>query len=309
MRLFIYYVFIIVVTLVVIFLIRYCISGTDDTLYDNANNTPPILEPSWQEEEKQPIAVLSPPKHEQLSIIDALNDKVLGILSKKNFCLKDVFENKSYIVCRANPDHDKIELFLNDENNEPFKRFYRLENALNAQEKTIAFAMNAGMYHADYAAVGLYVENNRELYPISTKDGSGNFHMKPNGVFFIYNGKAGVLDTNSFIALDIKPQLATQSGPMLVINNVLHKRFIPQSSFLEYRNGVGVTDRGEVIFVLSEEKVNFDEMARFFRDKLKTPNALYFDGSISSIYMPELGRKDWWYALGPIIAVVVDKEE
>ncbi|UXN04313.1 phosphodiester glycosidase family protein [Bartonella sp. HY406] len=226
---------------------------------------------------------------------------------KKQFCTTDSFENKTYVVCRANPSLDRIELFLNGSDDKPYKRFYRLEDALNAEGKTIAFAMNAGMYHADYTAVGLYIENGKELHSISTKDGPGNFHMKPNGVFFINDGKAGVLDTDSFIARGLKPQLATQSGPMLVINNEIHQRFIPQSPYLEYRNGVGVTNGGEVIFIISEQKVNFDEMARFFRDKLKTPNALFFDGSISSLYAPELLRKDWWHGLGPIIAVTLDK--
>ncbi|UXM94192.1 phosphodiester glycosidase family protein [Bartonella sp. HY329] len=228
---------------------------------------------------------------------------------KKQFCSTDSFEYKTYVVCRANPSLDRIELFLNGADGKPYKRFYRLENALNAENKTIAFAMNAGMYHADYTAVGLYVENGKELHSISTKDGPGNFHMKPNGVFFINNGKAGILDTDSFIARGLKPQLATQSGPMLVINNEIHHRFIPQSPYLEYRNGVGVTNDGEVIFIISEQKVNFDEMARFFRDKLKTPNALFFDGSISSLYSPELSRKDWWHGLGPIIAVTLDKND
>lgn len=241
-------------------------------------------------------------KNDMTTPVTPMNDNL-----KKQFCTTDSFENKTYVVCRANPSLDRIELFLNGSDDKPYKRFYRLEDALNADGKTIAFAMNAGMYHADYTAVGLYIENGKELHSISTKDGPGNFHMKPNGVFFINDGKAGVLDTDSFIARGLKPQFATQSGPMLVINNEIHQRFIPQSPYLEYRNGVGVTNDGEVIFIISEQKVNFDEMARFFRDKLKTPNALFFDGSISSLYAPELLRKDWWHGLGPIIAVTLDK--
>jgi len=167
--------------------------------------------------------------------------------------------------------------------------------------------MNAGMYHDDYRAVGLYVEGETESHPISTRDGPGNFHLKPNGVFFIADGKAGVLETQNYLAQDITPQFATQSGPMLVIDNQLHPRFIVNSPFLHYRNAVGVDKMGMVIFVISESRVNFDEMARLFRDRLQSPNALFLDGSISSLYAPEVHRFDWWHSLGPIIGVVVKK--
>jgi len=224
--------------------------------------------------------------------------------SEFSYCRREAFEEKPYIVCRAQPDRDDIRLFLHDSQGRAYKRFAPLNAELAKKGKKLVFAMNAGMYHADYNAVGLYVENGLEGHAISTKDGPGNFHMKPNGIFYLDEGKAGILDTQSYLASGIKPFFATQSGPMLVIDNQIHPRFIPNSPFLEYRNGVGVTAQGEVLFVISETKVNFDEMARFFRDRLATPNALFLDGSISSLYAPELGRADWWYPMGPIIGVV-----
>lgn len=225
------------------------------------------------------------------------------------FCKRETFENKSYIVCSVDPSKLKIALFLNDAANRPFKYFRNIEKMLQTRGQTLAFAVNGGMYHKDYSAVGLYVENGKELHPLSTKDGPGNFHMKPNGVFFIRNDKAAILDTEAFKKISFMPDLATQSGPMLVINNAIHPRFIPNSPYLEYRNGVGVREDGTVVFVNSEMKVNFDELARFFRDSLKTPNALFLDGSISSLYAPEMKRYDWWYGLGPIIGVVIPADE
>lgn len=331
MRLFFYCVFIILMTALISGLIWFWNAGSQNSLFykpadSNSNleqsmpqkDDNPIVRPSQQSENSEQTITSQDPFNPQsaepqssdnLAPLNSNTDRDINKAEQRTFCTKENFENKSYVVCRANPAIDHIELFLNDADNKPYNRFYRLENALNTKGKTLAFAMNAGMYHADYSAVGLYIENGKELYPVSTKDGPGNFHMKPNGIFFINNGKAGVLNTDSFLALGLKPQLATQSGPMLVINNAIHHRFIPQSPYLEYRNGVGVTDEGEVIFIISEQKVNFDEMARFFRDKLKTPNALFFDGSISSLYAPELSRKDWWHGLGPIIAVTLDKSE
>jgi len=92
---------------------------------------------------------------------------------------------------------------------------------------------------------------------------------------------------------------------MLVINNKLHHRFIPTSHYLEYRNGVDVTQKNKVLLVISEERVNFDEFGRFFRDDLKTPDAFFLNGSISSLYAPEMRRADWLHALGTIITVII----
>ncbi|AQT47318.1 phosphodiester glycosidase family protein [Bartonella choladocola] len=228
--------------------------------------------------------------------------------TRPNFCFHQKFENKSYVVCEVDPRKNNISLFLNNQDGQPFKYFRNVEKYLNERGQSIAFAVNGGMYHKDFSAVGLYIENGKTLQSVSTRDGPGNFHMKPNGIFFIANKTAGVMDTDSFLKSKIKPDIATQSGPMLVIENKIHPRFIVNSPYLEYRNGVGVKKDGTVVFVNSEGRVNFDEFARFFRDEMKTPNALFLDGSISSLYAPELKRYDWWYGLGPIIAVTIPLE-
>jgi uncharacterized protein YigE (DUF2233 family) len=55
------------------------------------------------------------------------------------------------------------------------------------------------MYHPDNSPVGLYVEEGRELVRVNTSAGPGNFHMRPNGVFYVTGEVAGVLETRSFI--------------------------------------------------------------------------------------------------------------
>ncbi|MBU2360127.1 MAG: phosphodiester glycosidase family protein, partial [Alphaproteobacteria bacterium] len=72
------------------------------------------------------------------------------------------------------------------------------------------------------------------------------------------------------------------------------------------RNGVGTSADGRTaIFAISNDPVNFHTFARFFRDVLKTPNALFFDGSISRLYAPTLNRADFGFAaLGPMVGVV-----
>jgi uncharacterized protein YigE (DUF2233 family) len=58
-----------------------------------------------------------------------------------------------------------------------------------------------------------------------------------------------------------------------------------------------------VIFVNSEEPVNFHEFARLFRDQLDCPNALFLDGTVSSLHALELKRSDFRMDLGPLIGI------
>ncbi|MBX2804610.1 MAG: phosphodiester glycosidase family protein [Hyphomicrobiales bacterium] len=212
---------------------------------------------------------------------------------------------ESFLICRFDPRKEEIRLFLRDPGGRYFRHFRHLKIELEKRGETLLFAMNAGMYHSDRSPVGLYVENGERLKKANTNDGYGNFHLKPNGVFFIgEDGRAGVQETAAFLEAERKVRFATQSGPMLVIGGKIHPRFIPDSPSRKRRNGVGVRSDGTVIFVLSDRPVSFDRFGRLFRDILKTPNALYLDGTISRIHAPELGRSDPGIAMGPIVAVI-----
>ncbi|PQA88854.1 hypothetical protein CW354_10285 [Marinicaulis flavus] len=231
-------------------------------------------------------------------------------------CVERARKDIDYIVCRFGPQAGGVRLFLNDAESEPYGHFNFVRDALAAKGERLVFAMNAGMYHADRRPVGLYVEEGEEAAPLNDNDGPGNFHLKPNGVFFITEaGAAGVLETEAFVKRFPPPfteerniAYATQSGPMLVIDGKLHPRFLPDSDSLKRRNGVGVTEKGEVIFVLSDSPVRFHHFALFFRDALKTPNALYLDGTISRLYAPELDRNDPGAAMGPIVGAVAKED-
>ena len=227
-------------------------------------------------------------------------------------CAQHVQDEHSYIVCAFSADAD-IRLFLNDETGAPYRHFNFVNDALSKDSETLRFAMNAGMYHQDRAPVGLYVENYEEKTPLNVNDGPGNFHLKPNGVFWISaeDGRRSVhvasTETYREAPLDAV-HYATQSGPMLVIDGEIHPRFLPESDSLKRRNGVGVSTFGNVYFVLSDAPVRFYDFALFFRDVLGTLNALYLDGAISRIYAPELDRNDSGAAMGPIVGVVENAE-
>ena len=212
-----------------------------------------------------------------------------------------------YVVCRIVPEEADIRLFLNDATGEPYGHFNGVNDALAEKGATLAFAMNAGMYHEDRSPVGLYVEDGKESAPLNTNDGPGNFHLKPNGVLIVDENGAWVVPTNTFrVTNRARPIYATQSGPMLVIDGELHPRFLSDSESLKRRNGVGVDDAGHVWFVLADTPVNFYDFANYFRNELKTPNALYLDGTISRLYAPELDRNDPGVRMGPIVGVVIE---
>jgi uncharacterized protein YigE (DUF2233 family) len=222
-------------------------------------------------------------------------------------CAPVRYLDNSYTVCQFDVRRDQIELFWRDGAKEAFGSFRRLRQHLSDQGKELSFAMNAGMYNEQLAPIGLYVERSQSLKSANQRDGPGNFHLKPNGIFYMAGGKAGVAETGAFTKSGIKPRIASQSGPMLVIDGKLHPRFLKASTSRKRRNGVGVKDGGNtVIFVISEDFVTFHQFGSLFRDHLKTPNALFFDGTISSLYAPDLSRVDWGRPMGPIVGVVRD---
>jgi uncharacterized protein YigE (DUF2233 family) len=218
-------------------------------------------------------------------------------------CSRIEHRGDPYTVCRFDPATTDIRLYHSDRSGKPYGSFLALENDLKEQGLSLRFAMNAGMYEEDLSPVGLYVENGEQRRPLRTRAGWGNFHLLPNGVLFIRPGQVGVMETKAFAAAGIKPDFATQSGPMLVIDGKLHPAFLRDSTSLKTRNGVGVSATGEVVFAISETPVRFYDFATLFRDVLDCGNALFLDGSISSLDLPEWQRRDSAYPIGPIVAV------
>ena len=165
--------------------------------------------------------------------------------------------------------------------------------------------MNGGMYHDDRSPVGFFRDEFGDRATVNTNDGPGNFHLKPNGVFWIGETEAGLHESQTYLDLEIDPIYATQSGPMLVIDGALHPGLNPDGTSHRRRNGVGVSAAGQTVyFPISDGAVTFHDFATLFRDEIGVPNALFLDGQVSRIYAPELSRYELGADLGPIVGVV-----
>lgn len=215
-------------------------------------------------------------------------------------CREMVFETLPFTICEIDPAQDRLELFLKDEEGQVFGSFAAIENA----QGPLSFGMNAGMYHPDRAPVGLYLDNGAEEMRLVTNPGPGNFGLLPNGVFCIGDDRADVVETLAYAENPPVCRFATQSGPMLVIDGELHPRFLPDSTSRHIRNGVGTSADGDrVVFAISDWPVTFHEFGRLFRDGLGLPQALYFDGNVSRLHAPDIGRSDGGFAMGPVVGL------
>jgi uncharacterized protein YigE (DUF2233 family) len=212
----------------------------------------------------------------------------------------------SFTVCQVDLKSDHLELFWRDDAGKPYRQFSVLRDTLALKGEQLVFAVNAGMYKPDLSPVGLFVVGSQELVPLNRHVGSGNFSQQPNGVFLLEGDSARIITTEDYDKERPKPSLATQSGPMLVHQGEITTSAVmsPTSAWRKIRNGVCAPSPGSVAFVLSESPVTFYEFAGFFRDTLHCREALYLDGTISSLYAPSLHREDRGSDMGPMLGVV-----
>ncbi|MGH8115673.1 MAG: phosphodiester glycosidase family protein, partial [Rhodanobacteraceae bacterium] len=119
----------------------------------------------------------------------------------------------------------------------PFANIHTLQFWGAAHGQRLLFAANAGIYDARGEPLGLYVESGKALKPLNTAHGNpaaGNFSLLPNGVFAIdADGHASVQTTTAFGKTKTQPRIATQSGPMLVIDGKINPEFVAGSDSMK----------------------------------------------------------------------------
>jgi uncharacterized protein YigE (DUF2233 family) len=200
------------------------------------------------------------------------------------------FNGTSFDVLKVDPAKQELRLYWKGHDGLPYRDFETLRLELEKEGRQLRFATNAGIFSEDHTPGGLHIENGHTLRNLNLRDGGGNFHMKPNGVFVLGAEGAGVLESEEYSQSGKQPTIATQSGPMLVIDGQIHPDFREGSDNRFIRNGVGVDEQGMIWFAISNERVNFYDFSHLFLDRLGCKDALYLDGSISEFYLPDLDR-------------------
>jgi uncharacterized protein YigE (DUF2233 family) len=219
-------------------------------------------------------------------------------------CHAETFETSHFTVCRFDPTTQILNLAIADSRGKPLGSLAHLRKERGADAAYVDFAMNAGMYDRMQKPVGLYVVRGRTLRPLNQQKGSGNFYLLPNGVFWTSpDGAPHVDETGVFAAQQGPVAWATQSGPLLLAAGKFNPQITADGASHPIRNGVGVRGR-EAFFVISDDPVSFGRFARFFRDGLHCRDALYLDGTVSSLWAPALNRLDRRTGLGTFVVVM-----
>lgn len=214
-------------------------------------------------------------------------------------------EGRGFVVYKVDPAKSEVRLFWKDDGNELYDNFMSYRQDVANKDELLVFATNGGMYQPDQSPQGLYIENGKVLQKADTKrEGYGNFYMQPNGIFLITEkGEPHVIRTQDLKGYERRGiRYATQSGPMLLTDGKMNTKFMKDSPNFHIRSGVGVNENNELVFIISETRVRFYELARAF-EKMGCKNALYLDGAISQTYLPEIERTDSGGGFGVMIGV------
>ena len=195
-----------------------------------------------------------------------------------------------YIV----PPNKKIKIFWRNKYGTPYRNLETLAKQLNKNGLQLLFGINGGIYSRRYTPKGLFISNNIYLQRPDQKSiqNGGNFYLKPNGIFAITtNGEHVVSPTKSFVKKYHSNipgygyreiEYAIQSGPMLLIDGKFNNKFNINSVNKKSRTGVGIDDRGQVVFAMALNNISFYDFAAVFLE-LKCKNALFLDGGLVSM--------------------------
>ena len=198
-------------------------------------------------------------------------------------------KQKTYVVVRVDLNAARIKLLWKNPAGVPYGS---LGEAYRQAGDELLALTNAGIYSANHAPEGLHIEGGVTLKPLNLKDGGGNFYWKPNGVFYVTDDGAGIVESEKFDSLNKLGGVreATQSGPLLVMDGEVNHNLKPDSRSLYVRNGIGVKSADEVYILISKDEVSLHEFASVFTEQLHCRSALYLDGCVSQLYLPVRNR-------------------
>jgi len=192
----------------------------------------------------------------------------------------------SFVTYIVDPKKQELNFYWKNDTGEIIRSIENLMCHVENKGSRLVFAANGGMFLKDNSPQGLYIEDFRMITPLDTSSGTDNFYLKPNGVFYITDKNTPIVCQTKDFQYNQNIKYATQSGPMLLINGLIHPAFNVGSSNLHIRNGVGILPDNRAVFVMSKEKINFHDFAHYFLS-LGCKNALYLDGYVSRTYAPD----------------------
>ena len=106
-----------------------------------------------------------------------------------------------------------LKLYWRNDQGQLFRSLGNLKAWLDTRGEKLVFAMNAGMFKADNSPQGLFIQAGKIISPLDTTTASGNFYLKPNGVFYITNERKGIICPTEQFVYHRAIRYATQSGP------------------------------------------------------------------------------------------------
>ena len=216
------------------------------------------------------------------------------------------YKNVRYGIYQADPA--QVSLHWKTADGSAYANLATLKRSLEQSGARVAFLMNAGIYSENDTPAGLWIERGKTLVPLNRKNGKGNFHIQPNGVFYIERGKARIQTSAAYHIGGHHPDWALQSGPMLLLDGKPNPRFVKNLSSPHKRNAVCTTADNRLYFILTEDYDLGSEWPSFHRfaealQHLGCHDALYLDGTLSGWYIPGIaGTFHWTHYVG-IIAV------
>ena len=216
------------------------------------------------------------------------------------------YKNVRYGIYQADPA--QVSLHWKDSDGNAYASLGTLKRSLEQSGAHVAFLMNAGIYSENDTPAGLWIERGQTLVPLNRKNGKGNFHIQPNGVFYIERGKARIQTSAAYHIGGHHPDWALQSGPMLLLDGKINPRFVKDLSSPHKRNAVCTTDDGGLYFILSENYGFDGEWPSLYRfaaalQHIGCTQALYLDGTLSTWYIPTVSSTFHWTHLVGIIAI------
>lgn len=220
------------------------------------------------------------------------------------------YDGVNYAIFHTYPKN--VRLLWKNADGEAYATMRRAGEMLEAEGLHVAMMMNAGIFTENRSPAGLWIENGKVIHKLNTHRGKGNFHIQPNGVFYLRGNRANIVTTATWQKYQPKATYAVQSGPMLVIDGKVNSRLSIKIDSPYKRNGVCITKSGELYFVISthfrEHWPNLYEFARALAS-FGCYNALYLDGNISNYYVP--GKSGWfhWKNFVGMIAVTTPQDK